>query len=67
MSVVVLPPLHRFKNVGFVMLMILMVNFIFAAIGMIMFDKNDPQHFGTLNLAMVSTETLLFRPVILKC
>ena len=67
MSVVVLPPLHRFKNVGFVMLMILIVNFIFAAIGMIMFDKNDPQHFGTLNLAMVSTETLLFRPVILKC
>ena len=49
------------------MLMILIVNFIFAAIGMIMFDKNDPQHFGTLNLAMVSTETLLFRPVILKC
>jgi hypothetical protein len=46
--------INAFRNVGYVMLMILIVNFIFSAIGMIMFDQNDPQHFGTLNLAMVS-------------
>ena len=60
--------INAFRNVGFVMLMILIVNFIFAAIGMIMFDKNDPQNFGTLNLAMVSARTL-FVPfmAILTC
>ena len=34
--------------------MILVVNFIFAAIGMIMFRANDPQHFGNMLPAFIT-------------
>jgi hypothetical protein len=53
--------INAFKDVGFVMLMILVINFIFAAIGMILFQKNDPQNFGTLNLAMCVFQNTPFR------
>ena len=37
-----------------VLIMILVINFIFAAIGMIAFKANDPQHFGNLVPALMS-------------
>jgi hypothetical protein len=49
--------LLSFRVVGarsYVMLMILIVNFIFSATGILIFGDNDPEHFGSLGLAMVS-------------
>ena len=46
--------LYGFGNVGYVMVMVLLVNFVFAAIGMLMFKANDPQHFGHFSLSMMT-------------
>ena len=41
-------PLFRARS------MMIIVNFILAALGMMLFEKNDPAHFGTLIRAMMS-------------
>ena len=46
--------LHAFSAVGYVMLMICIVDYVFAVIGMIMFRKNDPVHFGHMSTALMS-------------
>ena len=46
--------LNAFENVGYVVLMIMIINFVFAAIGMIFFRKNDPQNFGTFASSMMT-------------
>ena len=43
-----------FSNVIYVMLMILIINFVFAVIAMLLFAKNDPQHFGRMSSALIS-------------
>ena len=43
-----------FSNVIYVMLMILIINFVFAVIAMLLFSKNDPQHFGRMSSALIS-------------
>ena len=43
-----------FGNVGYVMLMIMIVNFIFAVIGMVLFAENDPEHFGHIPMALMT-------------
>ena len=46
--------LNAFENVGYVVLMIMIINFVFASIGMIFFRKNDPQNFGTFASSMMT-------------
>ena len=46
--------LHAFSAVGYVMLMICLVDYIFAVIGMLMFRKNDPVHFGRMSTALMT-------------
>ena len=43
-----------FSQVGSVGLMILIINFMFAAVGMMMFRRTDNEHFGTLVRAMMA-------------
>ena len=43
-----------FSNVIYVMLMILIINFVFAVIAMLLFAENDPQHFGRMSSALIS-------------
>jgi voltage-gated sodium channel len=43
-----------FSNVGWVMLMMLLINFVFAVIGCLLFAQNDPQHFGRLSSSVMS-------------
>ena len=42
------------KNVGFVMLMMLLVNFVFAVIGALLFGRNDKMHFSHVANAMAT-------------
>ena len=43
-----------FGQVNWVLLMILLINFIFALMAMMMFGTNDPQHFGSFSMTAVS-------------
>ena len=46
--------LLAFANVGYVILMIMIVNFIFACVGMLLFEKNDPMNFGSVPQSMMT-------------
>ena len=46
--------LASMSGVSYIMIMILVMNFIFAAMGIIFFGRNDPQHFGDLSRAMMT-------------
>jgi len=46
--------LAAFSSVGYVMILILIINYIFAILGMILFRKNDPQHWDSLAGAMMT-------------
>ena len=46
--------LAAMSGVSYIMIMILVMNFIFAAMGIIFFGRNDPQHFGDLSRAMMT-------------
>jgi voltage-gated sodium channel len=46
--------IHAIPNVGYLFLLWQLINFLFAAIGMILFYRNDPLHFGTLNSALMA-------------
>lgn len=46
--------IKAFKTVGYVGVAIALINFNFAVVGMVIFRKNDPAHFGTLTSAMVT-------------
>ena len=50
-----------FAKVNSVLLMILVINYIFVAIGMLLFSRNDPHHFGSLSSAMMSVWTVEVR------
>jgi hypothetical protein len=43
-----------FQNVVYLLFLIVLINFISAAAGMLMFRENDPHNFGTLPAAMIS-------------
>ena len=43
-----------FSTVGWVVIMIAVFNYIFACMGMIIFKANDPFHFGTLSIALLT-------------
>ena len=46
--------LSSLDEVGYIMIMFLTVNFIFASMGVIFFGKTDPMHFGGLQRAMMA-------------
>ena len=46
--------LRACSYVGYVMLMMLIINFVFAVIAVIVFANNDPDHFGNMSKAMLS-------------
>ena len=46
--------LRACSDVGYVMLMMLIINFVFAVIAIIFFGDNDPDHFGNMSKAMIS-------------
>ena len=43
-----------FGQVNWVLLMILLINFIFSLMAMMLFGKNDPQHFGTFSMTALA-------------
>ena len=43
-----------FKQVTWVLLMIVVMNVMFAMVAMLMFGLNDPQHFGSFQATAVS-------------
>ena len=43
-----------FANVGWVMLMMLLINFVFAVMACLFFARNDPQHFKRLSSSVMS-------------
>ena len=44
------------SSVATVMLLMQYLNFLFAAIGMVLFRKNDPENFGTIPEALMSSQ-----------
>jgi Ca2+-binding EF-hand superfamily protein len=54
--------LKGFKSIIYIGIILLLVFYMFAILGMILFEKNDPWHFGTLHLAMLT----LFRASTLE-
>jgi voltage-gated sodium channel len=42
------------SSIGFIGLILFLCFYMFAILGMIMFKENDPFHFGTLHMAMIS-------------
>ena len=49
-------------SIGYIAIILVLFFYVFAIIGMIVFKKNDPWHFGTLPYAMLS----LFRASTLE-
>jgi voltage-gated sodium channel len=42
------------ESIGFIAIILFMVFYLFAILGMMIFEKNDPYHFGTLPRALLS-------------
>jgi len=42
------------ESIGFIAIILFMVFYLFAILGMMLFEKNDPYHFGTLPRALLS-------------
>jgi len=62
LQVIVVALLKGFKSIIFIGIILLLVFYMFAILGMILFEQNDPWHFGTLHLAMLT----LFRASTLE-
>ena len=42
------------KSVGYILMLLLLVDYIFAVLGVVMFAENDPANFGTVPIAMLT-------------
>merc|ERR1711865_106417 len=62
LQVIVVALLKGFKSIIYIGMILMLVFYMFAVLGMILFEKNDPWHFGTLHLAMLT----LFRASTLE-
>jgi len=54
LQVIVTALLMGLNSIGFIAIILFLFFYIFAIIGMILFQKNDPWHFGTLHQAMLT-------------
>lgn len=50
------------SSIGYIVILLLLVFYLYAIVGVMYFSKNDPWHFGTLHIAMLS----LFRASTLE-
>jgi len=42
------------SSIGFIGLILFMVFYMFAILGMVLFEQNDPWHFGTLHMSLIT-------------
>jgi len=54
LRVIVVALLKGMKSIGFIGIILLLVYYMFAILGIILFRENDPWHFGTLHVAMLT-------------
>ncbi|GMH61800.1 hypothetical protein TL16_g03339 [Triparma laevis f. inornata] len=62
LQMIVMGLLGGLSSIGYIVILLLLVFYLYAIVGVMYFAKNDPWHFGTLHIAMLS----LFRASTLE-